>query len=159
MRTDKVPNPLNSHSPVAVANKLLAAAKAKGDTLTPLQVIKLVYLSHGFMLGLYGRPLLRENAQAWTHGPVFPSLYRAVKEFKSNPVIGPLPGDDEDFDEFEEDVIRQVYELYGGRSGIALSRLTHKPESPWSRVWDEGRGHSKTISNDLLEDYFSKLSA
>lgn len=148
-----------SHSPIAVANKFLDAAAQKGGTLTPLQVIKLIYLSHGFMLGLYGRPLVRENAEAWTYGPVFPSLYRAVKEFRSNPVRGPLSSKDEQFDEFEDDIIRQVYDVYGARSGIALSRLTHKSDSPWSRVWDEGRGHSQTISNDLLEEYFSKLSA
>jgi len=150
---------LKSHSAIAVANRFLDLAKNAGDTLTPLQLIKLVYLSHGFMLGLYGRPLVKEEAEAWTYGPVFRSLYRAVKKFKSNPVAGPLPGGNETFDELEEDVIKQVYEKYGQQSGVALSRITHQPGSPWSNVWAEGRGHSSTISNDLLEEYYRQQAA
>ena len=150
---------LTIHSPLSVANRFLELAAARRDALTPLQLIKLVYLAHGFMLGLYGRPLVSENAQAWTYGPVFPSLYRAVKRFRSDPVIGPLPNGGDQFDELEEDVIRQVYEKYGRRTGVSLSRLTHQANSPWSRVWDEGRGHSCAISNDLLEDYFGRLAS
>lgn len=146
------------HSPVAVANKILELAEQSGNAVTPLQLIKLVYLSHGFMLGLYGRPLVREKAEAWTYGPVFRSLYRAVKRFRSDPVQGRLPGPSETFDELEEDLIRQVYEIYGKRNGIALSQLTHQPGSPWSQVWDEGRGHSTIISNDVLQDYYSRLA-
>jgi uncharacterized phage-associated protein len=153
------------HSPISVANKFLELAAAAGETLTPLQLIKLVYLSHGFMLGLYRRPLVSEDVQAYTYGPVFPTLYRAVKEFRSSPVAGPLAVQDgsgatkDRFGELEDDVIRQVYQKYGRRNGIQLSRLTHQPDSPWSQVWDEGRGHGQTISNDLLEDYFSALTA
>lgn len=151
-----------AHSPISVANKFLELAAKASKTLTPLQLIKLVYLSHGFMLGLYKRPLVSEQAQAWTYGPVFPTLYRAVKDFRSNPVRGPLKTDgrdDETFDELEDGLIQQVYEIYGVRGGFQLSRLTHRPDSPWSKVWSEGRGHSQTISNDLLEDYFSRLAA
>ncbi|WP_131993555.1 type II toxin-antitoxin system antitoxin SocA domain-containing protein [Dokdonella fugitiva] len=40
-----------------------------------MQLLKLVYLCHAWTLGLLGRPLLREEVQAWRYGPVFPALY------------------------------------------------------------------------------------
>lgn len=145
------------HSPAAVANKFIHLATQRGDTLSPLQVIKLVYLAHGFMLGLYGRALVNEEAEAWTYGPVFRSLYRQVRKYGSQPVQ-PLSGSAEKFDELEDDIITQVYEKYGGKTAMWLSKLTHQPDSPWSQVWNDGRGHSAKISNDLLEDYYSRLA-
>ncbi len=147
------------HTPSSVANKLLELAAAQRDTLTPLQLTKLVYLSHGFMLGLHSRPLVNESAEAWTYGPMFRSLYRAVKEFRSDPVRGPLPDGESQFDELEENVIRQVYEKYGRQSGLALSRLTHQANSPWSWARHAARDRGGPISNDLLEDYYSRLAA
>ena len=145
------------HTPAAVANKFLSLAADRGDTLSPLQVIKLVYMAHGFMLGLYGRALVNEEAEAWTYGPVFRTLYRQVKKFGSQPVQ-PIACQTEQFDELEDDIIKQVYDKYGTKTAMWLSKLTHQPDSPWSQVWDDGRGHSAKISNDLLEDYYSRLA-
>ena len=37
-----------------------------------MQVLKLVYYCHAWMLGLYGRPLIRQPIEAWRYGPVVP---------------------------------------------------------------------------------------
>ena len=42
----------------AIANYFLEKAKAEGNSLTPMQVQKLVYFAHGWYLGLFGEPLL-----------------------------------------------------------------------------------------------------
>src|SRR5437870_2146380 len=42
------------HDSRTVANHFLRLAREKGDFLTPMQVLKLVYIAHGWMLGLYG---------------------------------------------------------------------------------------------------------
>jgi len=43
------------HSSITIANQLIKLAEAEGKTLTPMQLIKLVYLCHAWMLGLYGQ--------------------------------------------------------------------------------------------------------
>lgn len=145
------------HSANAVANKFLEIAKQRGDTLTPMQVIKLVYIAHGWMLGLYGRALIHDPIEAWKYGPVIPNLYHELKEFRSGPIPNRIKAKDEEFDGREMDLITQVYNVYAKKSGITLSKLTHQADSPWSIVW-ERMGQSSHIPDDLIEYHFSKLA-
>lgn len=153
------PNKENSmYKARTVANKLLSLAESKPDTLTPMQVMKLVYLCHGWMLGLQGRQLITESIEAWKYGPVIPDLYQATKDFKSNAVKGPLPGaENVMFNAVEESLITDVYDKYGKYSGPQLSALTHMDGSPWSITWEK-YGRSAIVSNDLIEEYFRRIS-
>jgi len=146
-------------NPIAVANKILEAAQATDDSsVTPMQLIKLAYLCHGWMLGLYGRPLLKESVQAWRYGPVVRSVYNAVSKYKDKPVSYPVKnlfGQEvtEEFDEQEKEIIKQIYDLYGKWDGLTLSKLTHQEGTPWYTVWNE-KGRNSVISNDLIENHF-----
>lgn len=140
-----------------VANRFLELAAARNDTLTPMQLLKLVFLAHGWTLGLLGRPLIRDEVQAWQYGPVIPALYRAVRQFRSLPVEGPLPSSNQELPEEERDVVDQVYEIFGQRSGPALSRMTHLPNTPWSLTYEPG-SFGRVISNDLIEDHYARLA-
>jgi uncharacterized phage-associated protein len=150
------------HSSIDVANRLLKLAALKKQTLTPMQLIKLVFLCHGWMLGLYGRHLINEPIEAWRYGPVIKSLYDEVKKYKSDAVENPIQSKIRNwhanqFDEIEENIIKQVYEKYGHFTGIELSSLTHANGSPWHVTWSKG-GTNLTISNDLIENYYSTLA-
>lgn len=149
---------MKRYSAIQVADYVLQKTQEKGNSLTPMQVLKLVYLCHGWMLGLYNRPLIEEPVEAWQYGPVIRKLYKVVKKFRSSPVEGPLGKQDVVFDAQEADLMNQVVEIYGGFSGPALSRLTHEPGTPWHITWNSG-GHYETISNDLIEDHFKQLQA
>lgn len=141
----------------AVANRFLELADNVDQRLTPMQVLKLVYLAHGWMLGLYHRPLISQRIEAWKYGPVIPSLYDAMRHFKANPVSGPLNANDNILDPDEGDVIEQVFEKYGHLSGGALSKLTHRPGSPWDQVFVEHLAGDE-IPNDIIERYYSGLA-
>lgn len=145
------------HSSIAVANKLIQLAKEENKTLTPMKLIKLVFLCHGWMLGLYGRHLIKDSIEAWRYGPVIPNLYSKIKHFRSDPVTL-IDEYSEIFTPEEEDLIKQVYHVYGNFDGIQLSALTHEKNSPWDLSWNT-RKH--IISNDLIENYYknqAKLS-
>ena len=75
-----------SHDPKAVANYFLDCAKEDGESLTLLKLVKLVYLAHGWHLGLTGDPLIKENVEAWRYGPVVPSIYHDLKIFGNNAI-------------------------------------------------------------------------
>ena len=145
--------------PLAVANEILRIAGETDDSsVTPMQLIKLAYLSHGWMLGLYGRPLLDESIEAWRFGPVVRSIYAAVKGFKDKPVIYPIKNifgsvAHEEFSAEEKDIIKQVYNMYGKWDGISLSGLTHQVGTPWDTVWRKS-GQNAIVSNDLIENHF-----
>jgi len=145
------------HDSRVVANRFLELADGKYDTMTPMQLLKLVYIAHGWMLGLYGRPLIKDEVQAWQYGPVIPLLYDSVRRFRSNPVIGPLHAPSEELTREEKSIIEQVYDRYGHITGPGLSRLTHQRGSPWDLTYESG-SFGLSISNDLIEDHYRRLA-
>lgn len=141
-----------------VANRFLELARDEKDDLTPMQLLKLVYIAHGWMLGLYKRSLIKDEVQAWQYGPVIPELYRSIRQFGSQPVLGRLATSDiEELDQLEDDIVQQVYQIYGKRSGIELSRLTHKPDTPWAQTYRSGHFGS-VIPTDLIQQHYEALA-
>lgn len=143
-----------------VANRLLELAKAEGRGLTPMQILKLVYIAHGWSLGIHGRPLIKERVEAWQYGPVIPDLYRAMKGFGGGYVTGPLPVMDafpERLTASEQQLVEDVYRLYGHMTGPQLSRITHADNTPWAQTYEPG-WNSSVISPDLIADHYARLS-
>lgn len=150
---------MSTHSALSVADYILNKSAESDNTLTPMQVIKLVYLCHGWMLGLYDRPLITDSVEAWQYGPVIRKLYNAVKKFRSSPVNEALMSKDRvEFDAHEVNIMDQVLQVYKSFSGPDLSRLTHATGTPWFITWND-IGHYTDISNDLIEDHFKRKIA
>jgi uncharacterized phage-associated protein len=144
-----------------VANRLLELAATDGRTLTPMQVLKLVYIAHGWNLALYNRPLIEENIEAWQYGPVIPELYNSMRRFGGGSVQGPLAlgwgARADELDANERDLVDQVYRLYGHINGVALSRITHAPNTPWAQTYTPGR-FGAIIPQDMITDHYQRLS-
>jgi uncharacterized phage-associated protein len=147
-----------NHSAISVARYILSRRQAKGDAVTPMQLIKLVYIAQGYMLGQYGRPLFNEAVQAWEYGPVVPSVYHAVKNYRSSPVVGISQFFDSSvpFDDAERHVLDYVADAYGGVDGLTLSNATHQPGTPWTTTWQVA-GQNAPISNDLIENFYRRI--
>ena len=124
---------------------------------TPMHVLKLVYISHGWTLGLYGRSLINEPAEAWRYGPVVPSVYHRYKSFRGDPITTEPVDRSDAFDEEQRDVIEQVHEVYGDFTAAQLSALTHKPGTPWDITYRE-YGVGVIIRNELIRDYYERLA-
>ncbi|QWF18146.1 Panacea domain-containing protein [Lysobacter capsici] len=140
-----------------VAQYVVERVREKRDTVTPLQLMKLVYLAHGFTLGVLGRPLIRDEFEAWQYGPVSRDLYEATRRYRSAPVDFVEGARSVDLDPEERSVVDQVIDYYSQFDGIRLSALTHEKDSPWDRAWSAGTGKNKLISNNLIENYYSQL--
>ncbi len=63
------------YCPMAVANAFILHAQQEAVDIGLLQLIKWVYLAHGWGLVLLDRSLLDEAPEAWTYGPMYPTLY------------------------------------------------------------------------------------
>lgn len=141
---------------LTVAKYMLDRQRASGDSVTPMQLIKLVYIAHGLMLGAYGRPLIDEPIEAWQYGPVVPSVYHETKAFRSSSVTGIAAPADCAFDPQETKAMDTALRLFGNKDGVALSSLTHRQGTPWSLTWNE-RGKNGSISNDLIENFYKGM--
>lgn len=165
-------------SPAAIANGFLEKSGDEKKPITPMQLLKLVYIAHGWNLAVTGEPLFDEPVQAWPYGPVVPSLFHEFKRYGSSPIkhLAQVPLKprepytkfaDLDFeteapfveDETTNGLIDWVWNGYGHLSGWQLSRMTHEPSTPWSITMDEYRknGKSQTIPNDLIRAHYLEL--
>lgn len=148
---------MNAAKSLAAAQFILDSCAVSGDqSVTPMQLIKLVYIAHGYMLGRHGTPLLHEAVEAWQYGPVVPSVYHAVKMFRSSPVTHVPGAIEHDFSASEREIMEAVAEVYGKINAIQLSSATHKLGTPWRQTW-EAFGKNAPISNDLIEAFYGDL--
>lgn len=142
------------NNPLAIGREFVELAEKNGGTLTPLQLIKLVFLAHGWMLAIHDRILIDEPVEAWRYGPVIPSLYQEIKHFKDGPVSKKaLERNFKPLDEKELDIISQTYDIYGKFSGTQLSTLTHEPGSPWEIAIKK---RVNVIDDDHIRQYYKK---
>lgn len=148
------------YSAIKVANEFLRLGRAElpPRSLTPLQLIKLVYIAHGFSLVYMTEPLLSEPPQAWQYGPVVPSLYHSIKQYGAGPVAELISGDTDPQLLSSEAVrlIKAVYDTYAHFSGTQLSNMTHQPNTPWSRTWTAA-GKNAVIPNDIIQAHYREL--
>lgn len=143
-----------AHSASAVANALLTRAGARG--LDPMKLIKLSYLAQGWMLGLYGEPLIWEDAEAWKYGPVFREIYREVA---GRPIVQHLISMDRPIlTPRETHLVNQIWDKYGTMTGIQLSALTHEKGSPWDVTYRR-YGQNAVIPKNLIRDYYARQNA
>jgi hypothetical protein len=143
-------------SSISIARKFIELANKEGRGLTPMQLLKLVYIAHGWMLGLYSRPLIDDPIEAWKYGPVIPKLYQAIRHFRDKPVTEITGAPVEELSDNEENIIQETYEKYGHFSAVKLSSITHLPDTPWKKTMDLGFNR---ISDDLIYDYYSELAS
>jgi len=145
-----------------VADAILKIAKANNQTLTPMQLVKLTYIAHGWSLGLRSKALFGNRIEAWQYGPVIPDLYQVTKPYGRNPIPLDAIGDVEDISLAPDDkrFIEQVFAKYGHLDGIALSYLTHKAGSPWSNVYDQRSSQRQRaqIPDELIARHYLEMA-
>lgn len=147
-----------AHTALQVANRILSLGKDKDLTFTQMQLLKLVYIAHGWMLGAYDEPLINNQIQAWKYGPVIPDLYSKIKIFGSSEITIPslTNGQDDVFTEEEIDTLEFVLKVYGDNSAARLSQITHMPNTPWSAVYNEN-GWAEEIPDLLIKQHYKEL--
>lgn len=145
-----------AHASREIADFILYLSGCEGKPITPMQLLKLAYISHGWMLGLYGRALTSETAEAWAYGPVLPSIYHDFKRYGGGNIKDCPSSAPGGFDPPESSVIRQVWKGYSRYDGVQLSALTHKPGTPWDVTRRES-GAGAPIPNELIARHYQSL--
>lgn len=154
--------------PVAVANYFVEKSLADGGELTPMKLVKLVYISHGWHLALTGgKPLLLEAVEAWKYGPVIPTVYHHFKSYADsqitrcaslqNPGNSTVPKITE---KELETFLNRIWEVYRGFTGLQLSTITHQKDTPWDIIWNQKNGSKEKhviIPNDLIAQHYQGL--
>lgn len=147
-----------AHHPFAIADVLLQKAQAENKSLTPMQLIKLVYIANGWTLGLLDRPLVFGSIEAWQYGPVLPALYHEFKQYGSRSVpVNATEAFREQLDDEELQIVDRVWRSYSHLSALQLSTLTHQAGTPWDKIWNEQKGSLRRgalIPPYLIRDHY-----
>lgn len=122
---------------------------AKNDSsfsndISNMKLNKLVYFAQVMHVCAYKKALYSEDTRAWDYGPIIPQLYRLLKPFggiafsllnstiteafRNRNVV-------EITDQRAISSINSIWEALKDLSAGELSRITHRPESPWSEVY------------------------
>lgn len=154
-------------SPLAIANYFIQKANDECLSMTPMKLLKLVYISHGWHLAVYNTPLIEEPILAWQYGPVVPSVYQQFKIYGNTNITDtgfiinakremqvPIP------EKSKWDFLDKVWNVYKNFTGIELSAMTHRKNTPWDIIYNSGHGENNIIPNSLIMDhYVNKISS
>ncbi len=155
-----------THSALWVADYITASG---AGILTPLHILKLTYMSHGYTWGITDKALISDRVEAWKYGPVIPTVYEALSMYGSNPVDAlhycgtSISSEDKvkarveelgkRFSDAEKEVIDCVVDVYKKWTGGQLIALMHKEGTPWRKYYVKGETDIVIPDNETKEYY------
>ncbi|MBF7695863.1 Panacea domain-containing protein [Acinetobacter rathckeae] len=142
-----------AHTALQVADKFIRLGMANGQHFTQMQLLKLVYIAHGWTLATSNSPLISNHVEAWQYGPVIPELYHELKYNGAREIPNPILNTEAIFSQNEEKAINFTFKNYGNFSAYQLSDITHAQDTPWSKSF----GKSDYIPNDLIANHYKEL--
>jgi uncharacterized phage-associated protein len=152
------------YTPAHIANYFLWRAWQENIGITPMKLIKLVYIAYGWNLVINENKLFDEPIVAWKYGPVIPSLYHEFKRFGALPIAKDDYAANFDIEtgEMQEvpaidlsdkdtvNILDAVWVNYKNRSGTSLSRITHDPGSAWFKAYYE-KGDNTVLDDEDIK--------
>lgn len=148
---------------IDIAHWFVKKAEHEGFTdMTHLRLQKMIYIAHGWMLGLEERRFIDEDVEAWPYGPVIPVLYNQLR-FHGNTHITLKDLEklsykfDDDFGD-DESFLTKIYDVYSKPFGSALIEITHEQGTPWHTATG-GRFLDKCIIPvEIIKEYYKRKS-
>ena len=155
----------------AIANYFLNKSKQDSISLSPLKMIKLVYISHGWHLGFKNKPLIEEYVQAWDYGPVISELYHEFKIYGNQYILDyakdyvekggrlvEIEPQIEKIDSSTQNFLDDIWDIYKDYSVNELMDMTHQEGTPWAIAFSqESIKRNPVISDQLIGEYYKGL--
>jgi uncharacterized phage-associated protein len=152
---------------LSIANHFIQKSTDNCVPLTPMKLLKLVYISHGWYLGLSGKPLISDQVQAWKYGPVVPQLYQYFKKFGDSAITEKAYYQTKEgsyyytlSDTNLATFLDKVWNVYCNFSGLELSALTHEKDTPWDLIWNKFNGSTfqgAIIPDNIIEQHYKAM--
>ena len=143
-----------------MAGSIMQVAKQLGQlsgwSLSNLAIQKIGYIAEMLHLGRHGTPLIDENWQAWSYGPVQPGLYHRAKVFGADAVkdifVEPpfMPGTD------QEKAVIDAYSMMKDLTPGRMINVTHQNNGAWAKSYAPG-AKGRTIPKSAIQAEYSTL--
>lgn len=147
----------NLYSSVIVANHFISLAKAEGKALSPFYLLKLVYLSHCWHLGIHGHGLISDFIVARINGPVIESLYNALIPYKDKLIYDFIVSDSSTHKvPGKEDFMKAIWNRYKHLEDWELAAISHDDDSAWNKALNS-YGVDSIIPDEIIRSHYAKL--
>lgn len=125
------------------------------ESMSHKKLEKLIYLAYSYTLVILNQKLFDDEFYAYVHGPIVKAIYNQYQDYGLSEIgkINIKPK----FDADTEDVLEQVWQVYGKYDGIELESIVRQT-MPWQKARQDiynldDRGYK--ISQQDIADYFS----
>lgn len=138
---------------------LCSVDREAGDNITHLKLQKLLYYAQAWSLVLLDKPIFEDEIQAWTHGPVIPTVYSFYAGYPYNNL--PIPEECPSITKEYEEVLEEVMKTYGIYEAKYLEKLTHQ-ELPWQEARRNLPIEARCdipISLKTMKEYYTEMQA
>ncbi len=144
------------YNPLKISNFFIQEY-GRDNKITPMKLVKLVYISHGWYLGITDNALIDQNPEAWQYGPVIPSVYHFYKTCGSSSIDPDKYNySDSELPEKIKSLLRKIWQVYNEYSALQLSDMTHRVGSPWYQTVHNRLNYTQQIHDNLIRDYYKK---
>lgn len=138
---------------IEIAKYIINKSIEYNRPVSNLQLQKILYYVQGeYIKATGGDVLFNDKIEAWTYGPVVPSVYYEFNGFSSSDIN--LLYDVKDIKSRIREIIDPVIEAKSSLSAWKLVENTHN-EMPWKTSYEEGRNN--TIGINKMKDFFCKV--
>lgn len=115
-----------------------------------LKLQKLLYYCQGIHLARVDEAIFKDRIEAWTYGPVVPTVYRKYKKYGLETIKEDIK-EKIKFKDKEFETIDMVLLYYGNLSGLELVSRTHS-DTPWINAFNKNRNNE--ITKKAMKEYF-----
>lgn len=151
-----------SHDVYGIANAILEQSPNHGiKKITPMKLLKLVYIAHGWSCAFHTIPLVKELPHAWKYGPVYPKVYNKLEKYIGEPIPNLLfdkkTGEiyTASLSEPQKSLIACILKNYGKLYATELSNLTHQEGSPWD-ITVKTTGYYTPIPLEIIRMHYQQ---
>ena len=151
----KIQNMKNPSSEINVFDVAKYIIEKQGRIST-LKLQKLIYYSYVWTYTFHGEMLFTDPIQAWTNGPVTPSLWLKMKYENHVDTCKFSKNSSEKIPNDIKHTIDRVLLTYGDMTGEQLKNLTHQ-EGPWNHArtgLSPDEPSKKEITLDSIERFY-----
>lgn len=153
---------INIINPITLSKYVIQYLVPRGYEVSHLKLQKLVYYIDAWHLVYYDQPLIKEDFEAWVHGPVLRDVWN---HYKDKSILNTTLNIEEHIDISDYiypeqiELINDVLDEYGDKTAYYLECLTHH-EEPWRKARMDCAPSDRcdvVINKKTMKEYYGNL--
>jgi uncharacterized phage-associated protein len=139
------------------AQDVAAAVIAARGPITPGEMYMLVFFTAGEYSALTALAMFPEPFEAWGHGPIVRSLWKAYERFEGERISAAVGGDPSNLGALANGCVESAISKHAGLSGADLIDLVHE-EPAWKEAYASEERHPVIPTEALVQSFRGKYA-